>query len=121
MALLRRDFRVHLLVFTEPVDQSWLLQLREAGLQVALEPVNGHAPRFGRRQTLLYLNPGFEQFEQQDTALSRLLAAGYKRQFLLTDDPRWKQRYPNGNPRVLPQHTHPLELARLLVEQGYAL
>lgn len=121
MNFIRKTPHINLLVFHDQYDRDWCNLMSQTGLPVVLSIVNGQPPVYDQHQILLYLDPAFEQYQQPDSSLARLLSQSHEHQFILTDDLRWKQVYPNGNPMVLPQKTHPLELVRLLVESGQSV
>jgi hypothetical protein len=117
MNLFKKTARVNIISFKPEAEHYWFNQLKQAGVPVTLSHLNGHDPAFAANQIVLYLDPDFDEYQQRLESLHQSLTATRRQQFILSGDTRWKEIYPNGNPVVLPQQTHPLELARLLVEQ----
>lgn len=117
MNLFRRTTRVNIISFSPEAEHRWFNELKLAGVPVTLSHLNGHDPSFAANHIVLYLEPDFDQYLPRLQQLQQNLTDTKRQQFILSNDPRWKEIYPNGNPVVLSHQTHPLELARLLVEQ----
>jgi hypothetical protein len=100
----------------EELKIRFLQELLEAGIPVeAQASFKSWDYALQKQNCLVLLNPSFDEFTA--SSLTMLKARSDRSVFIFTDDIRWKEHTNNRSVYFLSTHTHPLELARLLVEK----
>jgi len=91
-------------------------ELRLAGIPLqAVSPGRSWASVLQKSNSLVLIDPPYEDFLSQGDV--RWKFSTDRAIFIYTNDDRWKQKVDGRSVFYLPANTHPLELARLLVEK----
>jgi hypothetical protein len=118
MPFLRTNSKVSILCFNETAEKYWFSELKEAGVPV--NPVKIFKPtvNYLSEQVLLLIQPDFDKLQSPSFEhVNQMLKSKDNILFIVSDDERWKAAIAGKNSFLLPKHTHPLELARLMVEK----
>jgi hypothetical protein len=108
--------KVMLFSQNEELKLQFLNELYSAGIPVeSTSPSRSWNAVVQKSNNLILLNPPYEELVISDT--SKLNQRAERYMFIVTDDERWKQQADARTVFYLPVNTHPLELARLLVEK----
>lgn len=112
--------KVSILCFDQVTENYWYKELNEAGIPVSIPAYSRNKPVLSvkNQDIFLLIQPDYDQYLTKGfDQLKHLLSNEAKHLFILSNDQRWKEIKPNNSCFYLPEHTHPLELARLLVEK----
>jgi hypothetical protein len=91
-------------------------ELRLAGIPLqAVSPGRSWTSVLQKSNSLVLIDPPYEEFSSQGDV--RWKFSTDRAIFIYTNDDRWKQKADGRSVFFLPTNTHPLELARLLVEK----
>ncbi len=113
MIRIRKPLAIPIVCSDRQLAAQWYDALKEVGIPVI--PVC-RSIEFGElaiNKAILLIQPDFEQRNDYSLFLNKW----DKPVFLLTDDVRWQKLETNVLLHFVPEATHPLELARLLVEK----
>ncbi len=113
MIRFQKSIQIPVLCHDPNLATEWCSLLKDAGLPVVQAAKSMSEDQWNRGSAVLLLHPDFDVMAQD----SRLVRSSLKQVFILTGDQRWNElkKYPQIH--FLPEHTHPLELARLMVEK----
>lgn len=107
-----------ILLFANEHDwqQQIEVELKKTGITVsAINPGRSWNAVLQKSNHMVLLNPPYEVFFPSDAA--KWNRSNDHMIFIYTDDERWKQKTDGKYVFYLPTNTHPLELARMLVEK----
>jgi hypothetical protein len=108
--------KVLLVSQNEELKLQFLNELYSAGIPIeSTSPSRSWNAVVQKSNNLILLNPPYE--ELVTTSTSKLNQHAERYMFIISDDERWKQHADSRTVFFLPLNTHPLELARLLVEK----
>lgn len=95
------------------LSNEWCTLLKDAGIPVVQVTKSMTEDRWNRGPAVLLLHPDYDTMAQDP----RFIQSSLKPVFILTGDERWIEQKKFKKIHFLSQHTHPLELARLMVEK----
>jgi hypothetical protein len=91
-------------------------ELRVSGIPVqSVKPGKSWSAVLQKSNTLVLIDPPYDEVMNHSIAKWNPYADRFV--FIFTNDERWKQKSDSRSVFYLPSNTHPLELARLLVEK----
>lgn len=101
----------------ESIKDYWLAELKEAGIAVSLLQQNNPALLLKKTAILLLIKPDFEQVQNFTLKKNKFLSGEAEHFFIISNDERWRNINTGKNFFCLPEHTHPMEVARFMVEK----
>ena len=113
---LKSTLRLQVLSCHQSTGAAFLKELRTVGIPFAVcKTEKGLLQTMRKDMPLLLLEPTYGEPYTKDFA--QMLKEKEEPVFILSSDIRWKEFNTKLNCQYLPANTHPLELARLLVEK----
>ncbi len=110
--------RVRIVATNESTEQDFIRELKDAGISLLVSTSQESVPSFVQEDhPLVLLFPDYEVFASKTSRFFLLLEERNAPFFICSDDERWKQHLPDQTGYYLSANTHPLELARFLVEK----
>ncbi len=110
--------RVRIVATNESSEQDFIRELKDTGISLLVSTSQESVPSFLQEdQPVILLFPDYEAFASKATRFFSILEERDAPVFICSGDERWKQHLPDQSGFYLSANTHPLELARLLVEK----
>ena len=113
MIRIQKPIKIPIVCADSQIAIQWQNELKTAGIPVVAGSESVHTGSFATDKALLLIQPNYNQA----ATYNRFFNHAGKQIFLITDDARWRNFVSKETVHFIPESTHPMELARLMVEK----
>ena len=113
MIRIQKPLKIPVVCANRQLADQWCTELKSVGIPVVAGSESVLTKTFSNEPAFLLIRPDFDQVHRY----KKFLDHPDKQIFLVTDDQRWNSITVKASFYFIPESTHPLELARLLVEK----
>lgn len=115
----RKNQKIAIACYNEQEENFWQSELKEVGLPFVQVSNRLNKLSAIRERALILLHPDFDQFSSNEFKQIKDVLQNGDTEFvvIVSSDSRWKKTLPAEQSIYMPDNTHPLEVARSLVEK----